>query len=241
MSIERTSRYNTRYRWDLNPRQREVLGLLATGMTNGEIGEALGLTLDGAKYHVSEILAKLGVSSRAEAAAYWRRYYSFGARVRRSVNAGAPAGFVAGALIVAVLLAAGIVLRMGTSDPAGSRSAGGTLAAAPTAATPAGGTVRGGAQEPGVDSLVVMRGGLLERYVNGQLVSKAAISVSGGVATVVEAADSPYAAGKFGCRTPGVYKLLPSGGGTSFYLMNDDSSLCPSRIDDLTSQVVAAQ
>jgi DNA-binding CsgD family transcriptional regulator len=56
----------------LNARQREVLALVADGKTNAEIGEALGMTLDGAKWNVSEILTKLGFASREEAAEYWR-------------------------------------------------------------------------------------------------------------------------------------------------------------------------
>jgi DNA-binding CsgD family transcriptional regulator len=66
----------------LNRRQREVLGLIAAGKTNGEIAAALGMTLDGAKWNVSEILSKLGVASREEAAAYWRwRQRRLGPRV----------------------------------------------------------------------------------------------------------------------------------------------------------------
>ncbi len=57
---------------ELNERQREVLDLLVAGKTNAEIGEALGITLDGAKWNVSEILTKLGLDSREEAADYWR-------------------------------------------------------------------------------------------------------------------------------------------------------------------------
>src|SRR5947209_11300366 len=53
----------------LTDRERQVLGLLRLGLTNEEIAQRLGITLDGAKYHVSQILSKLGVSSRDEAAA----------------------------------------------------------------------------------------------------------------------------------------------------------------------------
>ncbi len=53
---------------NLTDREREVLGLVRLGLTNEEIAGRLGITLDGAKYHVSEILSKLGVSSREEAA-----------------------------------------------------------------------------------------------------------------------------------------------------------------------------
>ena len=56
----------------LNQRQREVLDLLVAGKTNGEIGETLGMTLDGAKWNVGEILGKLGLESREQAAEYWR-------------------------------------------------------------------------------------------------------------------------------------------------------------------------
>ena len=52
----------------LTPREQEVLALLREGLTNTQIAERLSITLDGAKYHVSEILSKLGVSSREEAA-----------------------------------------------------------------------------------------------------------------------------------------------------------------------------
>ena len=45
-----------------------MLALLREGLTNPQIAERLDFTLDGAKYHVSEILGKLGVASRDEAA-----------------------------------------------------------------------------------------------------------------------------------------------------------------------------
>ncbi len=57
---------------DLTPRQRQVLALIEAGRTNFEIAETLGVSLDGAKYHVREILSKLGVESREEAVAAWR-------------------------------------------------------------------------------------------------------------------------------------------------------------------------
>ncbi|MCK9517751.1 MAG: LuxR C-terminal-related transcriptional regulator [Dehalococcoidia bacterium] len=40
----------------LNERQQTVLALIAKGKTNPEIAESLGMTLDGAKWNVSEIL-----------------------------------------------------------------------------------------------------------------------------------------------------------------------------------------
>ena len=52
----------------LTPRQWEVLALLREGLSNEQIALRLGLSLDGVKFHVSEILSKLGVGSRNEAA-----------------------------------------------------------------------------------------------------------------------------------------------------------------------------
>ena len=42
--------------------------MLQQGLTNPQIAERLGISLDGAKYHVSEILGKLGVTKRDDAA-----------------------------------------------------------------------------------------------------------------------------------------------------------------------------
>jgi len=53
---------------DLTPREREVLAMVAAGMTNREIGEALFISESTAGVHVSNLMAKLGVSSRTEAA-----------------------------------------------------------------------------------------------------------------------------------------------------------------------------
>ena len=52
----------------LTPREREVLVLLATGGTNREIGKHLGVAERTARTHVSNILAKLGLASRTQAA-----------------------------------------------------------------------------------------------------------------------------------------------------------------------------
>jgi DNA-binding CsgD family transcriptional regulator len=52
----------------LTPREMEVLALLREERSNEQIAERLGISLAGAKYHVSEILSKLGVESREEAA-----------------------------------------------------------------------------------------------------------------------------------------------------------------------------
>jgi two-component system, NarL family, response regulator LiaR len=53
----------------LTPREREVLGLLVQGLTNTEIAVRLVVSLSTVKTHVSSIIAKLGASTRTEAAA----------------------------------------------------------------------------------------------------------------------------------------------------------------------------
>ncbi|HEY7876983.1 MAG TPA: helix-turn-helix transcriptional regulator [Gemmatimonadaceae bacterium] len=62
------TRGRPRYPDILTPRQQDVLACLREGLTNEEIAQRLGITLDGAKFHVSEILLRLGVDSRYEAA-----------------------------------------------------------------------------------------------------------------------------------------------------------------------------
>ena len=51
----------------------EVLGLVAAGRTNRQIGEELFISQKTASVHVSRLLAKLGASTRGEAAAIARR------------------------------------------------------------------------------------------------------------------------------------------------------------------------
>jgi DNA-binding CsgD family transcriptional regulator len=54
----------------LTRREQEILGLLAAGLSNREIGERLYISPKTAAHHVSNVLAKLGLRNRSEAGAY---------------------------------------------------------------------------------------------------------------------------------------------------------------------------
>ncbi|HZP58536.1 MAG TPA: LuxR C-terminal-related transcriptional regulator [Dehalococcoidia bacterium] len=113
----------------LTPRQQDVLRYLQQGLTNEEIAGRLGISADGVKFHVSEILARLGVNSRYEAAQWQpeagRRRWAlalapFAALQRLKLNA-----LTAAATGLAVLfVAAGIgALAWGIARTGGGRHA----------------------------------------------------------------------------------------------------------------------
>ncbi len=102
----------------LTPREWEVLALLREGCTNEQIAERLGIALSTARFHVSEILGKLGVTSRGEAARGQPEAAPSSVRghalvppfafVRRLGRLGAGAQVVAGGVLAVV--AVGVVL-----------------------------------------------------------------------------------------------------------------------------------
>jgi NarL family two-component system response regulator LiaR len=53
---------------DLTRREKDVLKLLVEGYTNRQIGEALIISISTVRFHVSNILSKLGARNRTEAA-----------------------------------------------------------------------------------------------------------------------------------------------------------------------------
>jgi len=103
----------------LTPRDQEVLALLRRGLTDAEIAASLGISRRGASYHVSQIIAKLGVQNRYEAAAWpdrppwlavfpliatWRQLRRVAANVATQLSAPAAA-----AALVSALLGLGLI------------------------------------------------------------------------------------------------------------------------------------
>ena len=67
----------------LSKRQKEVLSLMAKGMSNVEIARALAISPNTVKIHVSGILARLGLPSRAQAI-HWSLTRNLQTRARKS-------------------------------------------------------------------------------------------------------------------------------------------------------------
>jgi DNA-binding NarL/FixJ family response regulator len=57
----------------LSPRELEVLQLIASGLTNGEVAARLHVTVHAVKFHLAAIYRRLGVSNRTEAAVTYLR------------------------------------------------------------------------------------------------------------------------------------------------------------------------
>jgi DNA-binding CsgD family transcriptional regulator len=111
----------------LTDREQQVLDLLRLGLTNRQIAARLGISADGAKYHVSEIIGKLGVRNRYDAAVWPERrpWWSLGAfapaaLLRRAQDLTWLSPAVAGALAVVVAAGVGLlvwgVVRMNSDD-----------------------------------------------------------------------------------------------------------------------------
>ena len=68
----------------LTPQERKILDLLAEGLTNRQIGDRLHLAEKTVKNYVSNVLMKLGMARRTEAAVYAARQADRQARAHRS-------------------------------------------------------------------------------------------------------------------------------------------------------------
>ncbi len=60
----------------LSPRELEVLRLISSGLTNGEVAARLQVTVHAVKFHLAAIYRRLGVSNRTEAAVTFLRAQS---------------------------------------------------------------------------------------------------------------------------------------------------------------------
>jgi DNA-binding NarL/FixJ family response regulator len=69
-SAETEPSAQTAERSSLSPREREVAGLIAQGLSNRAIADRLGLSERTIEAHVEHILGKLGFRSRARVAAW---------------------------------------------------------------------------------------------------------------------------------------------------------------------------
>ena len=67
--MERNRGGRPRHPGILTPAERRVLDALREGGTNAEIAARLGISADGVKYHVSNMLGKLGLENRQQLAA----------------------------------------------------------------------------------------------------------------------------------------------------------------------------
>jgi len=59
---------------DLTPRERDLLGLMARGLSNREIATQCGIALPTVKFHVTNIMSKLGADNRTAAVIAALRY-----------------------------------------------------------------------------------------------------------------------------------------------------------------------
>jgi len=124
----------------LTPREWEVLALLRDGLSNEEIAARLEVSPSTAKFHVSEILGKLGLSTRDEAARWQpdrvagRGFLSAPLAALRRLHLGWPLQLAGGALILAVVAGIGALVWGVVASGGGASSSAGTrsVISAPT-------------------------------------------------------------------------------------------------------------
>jgi len=73
LQAQREPTYAPRVEQVLTPRERDMLPLIAQGMSNPDIAEQLHISRATVKTHVSNILRKLDIEDRARLAMWWRQ------------------------------------------------------------------------------------------------------------------------------------------------------------------------
>ena len=93
----------------ITDRQLEVARLIYLGRTNGEIADALGVSLSGAKHHVSELLGRLGMERREDIGAWYSVEHRSMVR-ERLAGVLTPVGAIAAVLAIVAVGITGVVL-----------------------------------------------------------------------------------------------------------------------------------
>ena len=122
----------------LTERQRQVWRLIARGHTNGEIADKLDISLDGAKWHVSELLTKLNANTREDLVEAWEAAHRPGERLRRWLSALSPmplAQTLGVAALVAAVAGAGAIYVAVAGELPGDDSRAAVAEAVPTPQT----------------------------------------------------------------------------------------------------------
>lgn len=57
----------------LSHRELQILELAASGLTNGDIAQSVGVSVHAVKFHLASVYRKLGVANRTEAAVTYFR------------------------------------------------------------------------------------------------------------------------------------------------------------------------
>jgi DNA-binding NarL/FixJ family response regulator len=60
----------------LSPREREVITMASTGLTNPQIASRLAISVHGVKFHLASVYRKLGVTNRTEAAMTFMQFFT---------------------------------------------------------------------------------------------------------------------------------------------------------------------
>src|SRR6185312_6442036 len=85
----RRSRGRPRHDDVLTPAEWRIANAVRHGMSNRAIAERRGISVDAVKFHVANIVAKLGVSNRTELR-HWFRAPKGSALTRRPIDVNAP-------------------------------------------------------------------------------------------------------------------------------------------------------